>query len=154
MLAALALVFAALWVTGLVAPRARLSVTAGFAPSANAGVAHVEVRNYGLLPAHVVGPVHLAPAPDHGYYEPPVRLTGPAPGHRVRIEGGGSTEFYVSYAVDCDAERFRNAGRSALAPALRLRVRVEGPAGVERSFGYHELTLIGACGKTLETREG
>jgi hypothetical protein len=151
-LTGVAAVFAALWWCGLFAARVEVSVSERFDPATNSGIALVTVRNEGPLPVRVLPPRQ---APRQGrYFEPPVRLSAPAPARQVRVDGGDTARFTVRYSVDCSGyDRARHTERGAVSPSLRLRLDVKGPMGTARPSTHDEIALAGACGDPIDVGE-
>lgn len=146
-LAAVAVVLAGLWWSGLFAARVRVNLSNSFDASSNTGVAVVVVRNQGPFPARV-GTLGLATTPGGSYRTPQLRLSG-LPSPQVRLGGGQSARFTVTYTVDCaGAERARNSPGGYVTPDLDVRASVRGPAGTVRSAGARSV-LTGACGEPI-----
>ena len=154
-LSGIAAVFAALWWSGLVAPRLAVTVSGDFDHRTNTGVATVSVHNQGPLAARVAS-MELPPTPGSDYFEPPVQLMDQPLAQPVHIDGGDTARFNVRYAVDCDgADRARNSERGYVTPRLRIRLRVEGPVGAEQSVpAVEQRALSGACGEPIDEAAG
>jgi hypothetical protein len=120
-LAGIALVFAGLWATGLIAARVHVTVHHGPVDAqTNGGSVSIELRNAAFLSARVDRVDLVA---DN------IRRTT---AFRPRlIDGRGRVELRVPFVVDCGAA-VRARLRHAPLSALTIRVHVQGAAGLGR----------------------
>ena len=131
-LAATGVAAAALWFSGLAAPRLAVvsaGPTAGRAGGdALRGTLVVRLRNDGPLPVEVRSAEFLDPRLDAGALRPA----------GVDLSGGESATFEVDYTIDCDA---------SAAPAMgRLAVTVTTPLRIERTSDVGDTGLAdGTC---------